>query len=61
MSSSVIDWNGALEQCGGDDEFLTELLEDFNSELETQMRKIQAELSKNVRSHAGFSTLNFSR
>jgi len=49
MSSSIIDWSGALEQCGGDEEFLTELLGDFNTELDTQMRKIEAELNKGVR------------
>lgn len=43
---SIIDWSAALEQCGGDEEFLAELLEDFNAELDAQMRKIGTELSK---------------
>ena len=45
-TSTIIDWSGALDQCGGDEEFLTELLEDFNAELDTQMMKIGSELSK---------------
>mmetsp|Transcript_11787 Transcript_11787/g.17860 ORF Transcript_11787/g.17860 Transcript_11787/m.17860 type:complete len:126 (-) Transcript_11787:237-614(-) len=36
----VIDWDEAMEQCGGDEEFLIELLGDLQEELETQVRKI---------------------
>lgn len=38
----VIDWDEAMEQCGGDEEFLHELLGDLKEELETQIKKIEA-------------------
>jgi len=36
----MIDWEAALEQCGGDQEFLLELLEDFWTEMEQQLRTL---------------------
>ena len=36
----VIDWDEAMEQCGGDEEFLIELLGDLEEELDTQVKKI---------------------
>lgn len=40
----VIDWDEAMEQCGGDEEFLIELLGDLQEELDTQVTKIHAAL-----------------
>ncbi len=37
----VIDWDEALEQCGGDEEFLKELLNDLSEELAEQLRKLR--------------------
>mmetsp|Transcript_109417 Transcript_109417/g.316291 ORF Transcript_109417/g.316291 Transcript_109417/m.316291 type:complete len:127 (-) Transcript_109417:201-581(-) len=39
--SDVIDWDEAMQQCGDDEEFLRELLDDLRSETDTQMAKIQ--------------------
>ena len=39
--TNVIDWDEAMEQCGGDEEFLLELLGDMKEELNTQIRKIE--------------------
>jgi len=39
--SDVIDWDEAMQQCGDDEEFLRELLDDLRSETDTQMSKIQ--------------------
>jgi len=39
--SDVIDWDEAMEQVGGDEDFLHELLGDLQEELNTQLRKIQ--------------------
>jgi hypothetical protein len=40
MSTEVIDWDEAMQQCGDDEEFLKELLDDLRSETDTQMEKI---------------------
>lgn len=40
MAGSVIRWNDAMEQCGGDEEFLRELLVDLNVEADTQLTAI---------------------
>ncbi len=40
----VINWKDALEQCGGDEEFLRELLTDFKSEIEENVRVIREAL-----------------
>ncbi len=39
--SDVIDWDEAMQQCGEDEEFLRELLDDLRSETDTQMLKIE--------------------
>mmetsp|Transcript_121389 Transcript_121389/g.170688 ORF Transcript_121389/g.170688 Transcript_121389/m.170688 type:complete len:127 (-) Transcript_121389:260-640(-) len=39
--SDVIDWDEAMQQCGEDEEFLRELLDDLRSETDTQMAKIE--------------------
>ena len=36
-----IDWTAALEQCGGDKEFLVELLDDFYSEITAQLQLLK--------------------
>ncbi|CAJ1933376.1 unnamed protein product [Cylindrotheca closterium] len=36
----VIDWDEAMQQCGDDEEFLRELLDDLRSETDTQMEKM---------------------
>ena len=36
----VIDWDEAMQQCGDDEEFLRELLDDLRQETDTQMEKI---------------------
>jgi HPt (histidine-containing phosphotransfer) domain-containing protein len=41
----VIDWDEAMEQCGGDGDFLLELLGDLLEELMTQLRKIEIALN----------------
>ena len=40
MASEIIDWEEAMEQCGEDEEFLRELLEDLKTETETQLHSI---------------------
>ena len=40
MTSEVIDWDEAMQQCGDDEEFLRELLGDLRDETDTQMVKI---------------------
>jgi hypothetical protein len=39
-NSDVIDWHEAMQQCGEDEEFLRELLNDLRSETETQVSNI---------------------
>ena len=39
--SDVIDWDEAMQQCGEDEDFLRELLDDLRSETDTQMLKIE--------------------
>mmetsp|Transcript_28096 Transcript_28096/g.56301 ORF Transcript_28096/g.56301 Transcript_28096/m.56301 type:complete len:127 (-) Transcript_28096:44-424(-) len=36
----VIDWDEAMEQCGGDEEFLRELLDDLRGEINVQVERI---------------------
>eukprot|EP00980_Cylindrotheca_fusiformis_P000673 scaffold167_cov110-Cylindrotheca_fusiformis.AAC.1 len=36
----VIDWDEAMQQCGEDEEFLRELLDDLRSETDAQMEKM---------------------
>ena len=36
----AIDWDEAMQQCGDDEEFLRELLDDLRQETDTQMEKI---------------------
>mmetsp|Transcript_349 Transcript_349/g.812 ORF Transcript_349/g.812 Transcript_349/m.812 type:complete len:128 (+) Transcript_349:276-659(+) len=43
--ASVIDWSEAMQQCGDDEEFLRELLDDLRSETETQMERIKQVIS----------------
>ncbi len=38
----IIDWDEAMEQCGDDEDFLRELLDDLRIELKAQMTKIEA-------------------
>lgn len=38
----IIHWDGGLEQCGGDEEFLRELLVDLWSEVQEQTNNIEA-------------------
>jgi ferritin-like metal-binding protein YciE len=40
-SDEVIDWDEAMQQCGEDEEFLRELLDDLRSETDTQMDKME--------------------
>lgn len=44
----VIDWEGAMEQCGDDEEFLRELLSDLRGEIETQIQKIDDTLRVSI-------------
>jgi hypothetical protein len=39
-TADVIDWDEAMEQVAGDEDFLHELLNDFKEELVTQMNKL---------------------
>mmetsp|Transcript_40345 Transcript_40345/g.49155 ORF Transcript_40345/g.49155 Transcript_40345/m.49155 type:complete len:128 (-) Transcript_40345:417-800(-) len=39
--TDVIDWDEAMEQCGDDEEFLRELLDDLRGEADTQVDKIE--------------------
>ena len=47
--SDVIDWDEAMQQCGDDEEFLRELLDDLRSETDTQMSKIEETLGVSSR------------
>jgi hypothetical protein len=38
----VIDWQDAMQQCGDDEEFLRELLNDLRTETESQLSNISA-------------------
>lgn len=40
MTDEVIDWDEAMQQCGEDEEFLRELLDDLRSETDAQMDKM---------------------
>ena len=51
--SDVIDWDEAMEQCGDDEEFLRELLDDLRGETDAQMAKIEEE----IRVSAAYSTV----
>lgn len=48
-SSDVIDWDEAMEQCGDDEEFLRELLDDLRGETDAQLAKIEEEIRVSVR------------
>lgn len=39
--AEVIDWDEAMQQCGDDEEFLRELLDDLRSETDTQVEKME--------------------
>lgn len=39
-ADDVINWSEAMDQCGDDEEFLTELLSDLRGEVDAQMVKI---------------------
>jgi hypothetical protein len=39
-TDDVINWSEAMDQCGDDEEFLTELLSDLRGEVDAQMVKI---------------------
>jgi len=43
--AGVIDWDEAMEQCGGDEEFLEELLVDLKEEVGGQIEKMENALS----------------
>jgi HPt (histidine-containing phosphotransfer) domain-containing protein len=43
-ASDVIDWDEAMEQCGDDEEFLRELLDDLRGETDAQLAKIEEEI-----------------
>lgn len=43
---NVIEWENALEQCGGDEEFLLELLVDFWEEMSEKLTRIQEALAE---------------
>jgi len=40
-TTTVIDWDEAMQQCGDDEEFLRELLSDLRSETDTQMATME--------------------
>lgn len=48
MEVSVIDWDDAMEQVGGDEEFLRELLVELNGEIESQTNSIENALRLEV-------------
>lgn len=50
-ASDVIDWTEAMEQCGDDEDFLRELLDDLRGEVAAQIQKI--EITLKVRSGRG--------
>jgi len=39
--TEVIDWDEAMEQCGDDEEFLRELLDDLREEVDAQVEKME--------------------
>ena len=39
--ANIIDWDEAMEQCGDDEEFLRELLDDLRTEVGQQITKIE--------------------
>jgi hypothetical protein len=39
--SEIIDWTEAMEQCGDDEDFLRELLDDLRGEVAAQIEKIE--------------------
>jgi len=41
MTTLVIDWDEAMQQCGDDEEFLRELLGDLRTETDTQMSQME--------------------
>jgi hypothetical protein len=41
MTTPVIDWDEAMQQCGDDEEFLRELLGDLRTETDTQMSQME--------------------
>merc|ERR1711865_1317951 len=47
-SAEVIDWEGALEQVGGEIDFLEELLNDFLSEVDEKFQVISTSIDINV-------------
>ena len=49
LTTDVIDWDEAMQQCGDDEEFLRELLADLRSETETQLVNIEGTIA--VRDH----------
>jgi hypothetical protein len=40
-ASEIIDWTEAMEQCGDDEDFLRELLDDLRGEVAAQIEKIE--------------------
>eukprot|EP00934_Nitzschia_sp_Nitz4_P000120 Nitzschia sp. Nitz4//scaffold149_size55946//26138//26670//NITZ4_006595-RA/size55946-augustus-gene-0.71-mRNA-1//-1//CDS//3329536812//120//frame0 len=48
--STVIDWEEAMQQCGDDEEFLRELLDDLRTETDAQMLKIEETIRNPVNS-----------
>ena len=51
----VIDWDEAMQQCGDDEEFLRELLEDLRDETDTQMQKIDETVKVKAYNFKSFS------
>lgn len=47
----VINWDEAMQQCGEDEEFLHELLNDFRGELETQLASIAETIQVRIHAH----------
>ena len=50
-AEDVIDWDEAMQQCGEDEEFLHELLNDFRGELETQLASIAETIQVRIHEH----------
>ena len=48
--SPVIDWEEAMQQCGDDEEFLRELLDDLRDETDQQMSRMEESLKVRVAS-----------
>lgn len=40
--TDIINWHEAMQQCGDDEEFLRELLDDLRTETQTQLSNIDA-------------------